>query len=226
MCGRFTLTADPGELQEAFPGLVISAQINPRYNIAPSQPVAVIPNTAEYKLDFFLWGLIPSWAKDPEIGNRLINARAETLTEKPSFRTAFRRRRCLILADGFYEWKAVPDQKSKIPMFVHLRTGGVFAFAGLWDIWQSPDGSEIRSCTIITTQPNELMKNIHNRMPVILPPEAYKDWLDPEERNPALLLKWLVPYDASEMEAYPVSRLVNSPQNDVSECIQPINPNW
>jgi putative SOS response-associated peptidase YedK len=166
--------------------------------------------------------LIPSWAKDPEIGSRLINARSETLAEKPSFRSAFRRRRCLILADGFYEWKTIPGEKSKLPMFIHLKNGKVFAFAGLWEIWSAPDGSEIRSCTIITTQPNEMMQSIHNRMPVILPINAYKDWLDPEERTPESLSQWLAPYPAGEMEAYPVSKLVNSPQNDVPECIQPM----
>lgn len=221
MCGRFTLTVDPGDLQEAIPELSKMYPIKPRYNIAPTQPVAVIANTAEYKLDFYNWGLIPSWAKDPEIGSRLINARAETLAEKPSFRSAFRRRRCLILADGFYEWKTAPDLKSKIPMFIHLKTSRVFAFAGLWELWSSSDGSEIRSCTIITTQPNELMQTIHNRMPVILPPEAYKDWLDPEDRNPATLSKWLSSFPSEKMEAYPVSRLVNSPQNDVPDCIKP-----
>jgi putative SOS response-associated peptidase YedK len=223
MCGRFTLTVDPGDLQEAFPGLTIPVQFNPRFNIAPSQPVAVITNSPDYKLDFYIWGLIPSWAKDPEIGNRLINARAETLSEKPSFRTAFRRRRCLIPADGFYEWHATAESKSKTPMFIHLKTGKPFAFAGLWEIWPAPDGSEVRSCTIITTQPNQLMEKIHARMPVILPPLVYSSWLDPAEQNPEMISKFLVPYPEEEMEAYPVSRLVNSPDNDVPECIKPAN---
>ena len=222
MCGRFTLTIDPGELQEAFPGLTSINNFAPRYNIAPTQPVAVIPNSNNPQLDFYLWGLIPSWAKDPEIGSRMINARSETLAEKPSFRSAFRRRRCLILADGFYEWKTLLGEKSKLPMFIHLKNRKIFAFAGLWEIWSSPDGSEIRSCTIVTTQPNEMMQSIHNRMPVILPVEAYEDWLDPNERASESLSHWLSPYPAGEMEAYPVSKLVNSPQNDVTECIQPI----
>jgi putative SOS response-associated peptidase YedK len=221
MCGRFTLTVDPGELQDAFPGFVNTTTFKPRYNIAPTQPVAVIPNLKESSIDYYIWGLIPSWAKDPEIGSKLINARAETLSEKPSFRTAFRRRRCLVLADGFFEWKTIPGQQTKIPMFIHLKTGRVFAFAGLWEIWSPADGSEIRSCTIITTQPNQLLQNIHNRMPVILPPESYSAWLDPEERSPASLTNLLAPYPAEEMDAYPVSRLVNSPQNDVPECVQP-----
>jgi putative SOS response-associated peptidase YedK len=222
MCGRFTLTVDPGELQEAFPGFTNKSSFAPRYNIAPTQPIAVIPNLNVPQLDYYLWGLIPSWAKDPEIGSRLINARSETLAEKPSFRSAFRRRRCLVLANGFFEWKTTPGEKTKTPMFIHLKTGECFAFAGLWEIWSPPDGSEIRSCTILTTQPNELMQPIHNRMPVILPTTAFKDWLDPEERAPESLSKWLLPYPAEQMEAYPVSRMVNSPQNDVPECILPL----
>ena len=221
MCGRFTLTVDPADLREAFPQFTIPDEITPRYNIAPTQPVAVVPNTGENRLDFYVWGLIPSWAKDPAIGNRLINARSETLAEKPSFRSALRRRRCLILADGFYEWRANEGGKGKTPMFVRMKSGQPFAFAGLWEVWSPPDGSEVRSCTIITTQPNSLMVPIHNRMPVILPPTVYTRWLDPAEAAPQNLSPLLVPYDASQMEAYPVSRLVNSPDNDVPDCIRP-----
>ena len=221
MCGRFTLTVDPADLREAFPQFTIPDGITPRYNIAPTQPVAAVPNTGENRLDFYVWGLIPSWAKDPAIGNRLINARSETLAEKPSFRSALRRRRCLILADGFYEWRANEDGKGKTPMFVRMKSGQPFAFAGLWEVWSPPDGSEVRSCTIITTQPNSLMVPIHNRMPVILPPTVYTRWLDTTEAAPQNLSPLLVPYDASQMEAYPVSRLVNSPDNDVPDCIRP-----
>jgi putative SOS response-associated peptidase YedK len=221
MCGRFTLTADPAQLQDALPGVSIPQGISARFNIAPTQPVAVVPNNGENKLDFFVWGLIPSWAKDPEIGNRMINARAETLAEKPSFRTAFRRRRCLIPADGFYEWKQA-DGKGKIPMYIHLKSGKPFAFAGLWDIWNSTDGSTIYSCTIITGQPNSLVETIHNRMPVILRPEFYSKWLDPAEQRPEDLTPMFAPYPASEMEAYPVSKLVNSPQNDLPELVRPL----
>ncbi|RPI30883.1 MAG: SOS response-associated peptidase [Chloroflexota bacterium] len=222
MCGRFTLTADPAKLQEAFPWVEIPEGVRPRYNIAPSQPVAVIANTGENKLDFFVWGLIPSWAKDPTIGNRLINARAETLAEKPSYRTAYRRKRCLVLADGFYEWKQDPIGKSKTPMYVRMETGEPFAFAGLWDQWNSPDGSMILSCTIITTEPNSLMESIHNRMPVILTREAYAQWLDPAEQRPEDLNKFLRPYPAEALHAYPVSRIVNSPDNEVPDCIVPV----
>jgi putative SOS response-associated peptidase YedK len=223
MCGRFTLTLDPGDLQELFPDLVIPSQIKPRFNIAPSQPVAVIPNTEDRILDFFVWGLIPSWAKDPEIGSRLINARSETLAEKPSFRTSFKRRRCLILADGFYEWQQMPGG-GKQPVYIHMKSRIAFTFAGLWDIWRAPDGSEVRSCTIITTEPNELLKPIHSRMPVILPQEAYSTWLTAQDQPPEALTPLLTPYRSDEMAFHPVSRLVNSPNNDVAECIQPVTP--
>jgi putative SOS response-associated peptidase YedK len=222
MCGRFTLTIDPDHLQEAFPWADIPDDIAPRYNIAPSQPVAVIPNTGDNKLSMYKWGLIPSWAKDLAIGDRMINARAETLAEKPSFRNAYRRRRCLILADGFYEWKQIPGAKSKQPVYIRLETGRPFAFAGLWEIWNSPDGSEIRSCTIITTQPNSLMEPIHNRMPVILPPDGYRQWLATEDRQPAQLNDLLIPYPPDEMIAFPVSRMVNTPQSDTPDLIQPV----
>lgn len=222
MCGRFTLTVDPAQLQEAFPGVDIGQGSAPRYNIAPTQPVAVIPNNAKDRLDYFVWGLIPSWAKDPSIGSRLINARADTLAEKPSFRSAYRRRRCLIPATGFYEWKASPGSKSKTPMYITLASGKPFAFAGLWESWHSPDGSQILSCTIITTEPNELMAGIHNRMPVILPSEAYPLWLDANDRSPDELNGLLMPYPAEQMAAFPVSRQVNSPQVDAPELILPV----
>jgi len=221
MCGRFTLTLDPGDLQEAYPGLVVPGGLTPRFNIAPTQPVAVIPNIGEYRLDYYVWGLIPSWAKDPEIGSRMINARSETLAEKPAFRNSYRRKRCLVLADGFYEWKQLEGGKAKQPVYIYMKSRQPFAFAGLWDLWHAPDGSEVRSCTIITTQPNELLQSIHNRMPVILPSQAQPVWLDPSEQSPDRLSKFLISYPSDEMMAHPVSRLVNSPQNDVAECIMP-----
>lgn len=222
MCGRFTLTIDPSSLQQAFPWAVIPDDLFPRYNIAPSQPVAVIPNTGDDAVSMYKWGLIPSWAKDPSIGNRMINARAESLAEKPSFRNAFRRRRCLILADGFYEWKQDPGVKAKQPVYIRMHDNRPFGFAGLWESWKSPDGSEIRSCTIITTQPNELLKPIHNRMPVILPEDAYPHWLATEDQPAAQLADLLVPYQASDLIAYPVSRMVNSPELDSAELISPV----
>jgi putative SOS response-associated peptidase YedK len=222
MCGRFTLTVDPGQLQEAFPWVEFPGEFPPRYNVAPTQPVAVVPNDGLNRLDFFNWGLIPFWAKDPKIGNRMINARAETIAEKPSFRGSFKYKRCLILADGFYEWRKRPGTKTKIPMYIHMKDRSPFAFAGLWDNWHSKDGSEIRSCTIITTEPNELVEQIHNRMPAILSPSGYTDWLQMGENDPNLLTSLLQPYPSEEMAAFPVSKQVNSPQNDTPEVILPI----
>lgn len=222
MCGRFTLTIDPAHLQEAFPWAVIPNDLSPRFNIAPSQPVAVIPNTGDNILSMYQWGLIPSWSKDPAIGGRMINARAESLAEKPSFRNAYRRRRCLILADGFYEWKQSPGLKSKQPVYIRLINNHPFAFAGLWEHWTSPDGSEIRSCTIITTQPNSLLLTIHNRMPVILPTETFSQWITPADLPAIQLNELLAPYPAEEMIAYPVSKMVNSPQFDSPDLIKPI----
>ncbi|OGN89627.1 MAG: hypothetical protein A2Y88_05920 [Chloroflexi bacterium RBG_13_48_10] len=223
MCGRFTLTIDPYHLQEAFPWAVIPDDLPPRYNIAPSQPVAVIPNIGDNAVSMYKWGLIPSWSKDRAIGDRMINARSESLAEKPSFRNAYRRRRCLVLADGFYEWKQDPGMKSKQPVYIRLKDAHPFAFAGLWEIWNSPDGSEVRSCTIITTQPNTLLEPIHNRMPVIIPPDTYNIWLAPDDRQPEQLNDLLVPYPASEMIAFPVSRMVNSPQMESPDLIRPVS---
>jgi len=222
MCGRFTLTIDPADLQDAFPGLTFPESMVPRYNVAPSQPVAVVANNGKNQVEFFKWGLVPSWAQDPSIGNRMINARAESLAEKPSFRTAYKRRRCLILADGFFEWQPVPGGKSKTPMFVRLKSGEPFAFAGLWEAWHPDQEDRLLSCTVITTTPNTLMERIHNRMPVILKPEAHPLWLDPAEQPPDKLDKLLKPYPASQMTAFPVSRLVNDPKNDSPECIVPV----
>jgi putative SOS response-associated peptidase YedK len=221
MCGRFTLTLDPDQLQDIFPWAKIPPDITPRFNIAPMQPVAVISNSGDHRVEYYQWGLIPSWSKDPSIGNRMINARAETITEKPSFRNAVKRRRCLILADGFYEWKTSENEKSKTPMYIRLISKKAFAFAGLWDAWCAPDGSEIRSCAIITTQPNTLMSTIHNRMPVILPETDYLQWIQSMEMNPAEIQKYLSPYPSEQMEAYPVSHAVNNPKNDFLSLIIP-----
>lgn len=225
MCGRFTLTVDPAELQDTFRETlgetIFPKKFAPRFNIAPSQPVLAIPNDGANAADFFIWGLIPMWAKDPSIGNRLINARGETVAEKPSFRGSFKYKRCLILADGFYEWKASPGRKTKTPYFIHMKDRKPFAFAGLWDSWESPDGSSLKTCTIITTEPNELMATIHNRMPVILPPRDYAKWLDASPQTPENLLPLLKPYPADAMSAHPVSTLVNKPENDSPELVVP-----
>ncbi len=218
------LTTTPDELAEAFPWLTLDAKLSAagaRYNIAPSQPISIIPNTAEKQLTFVIWGLIPFWAKDSKIGHKMINARAETLAEKPSFKAAYKYRRCLIPASGFYEWQATPGSKTKTPHLIQMQTGEPFAFAGIWERWQAPDGSEILSAAIITTQPNEIVAPIHNRMPVILPPDAYTQWLAPGESHPDTLSHLLSPFPANNMEAYPVSTLVNNPANNGPECIEP-----
>jgi len=221
MCGRFTLTVDPSELRETFANYTFPDQYAPRFNIAPTQPILAIPNDGRQEADFFAWGLIPSWAKDPSIGSRLINARAEGLAEKPSFRGSFKYKRCLIPADGFYEWKSQPGTKTKVPYFIFLEDRRPFAFAGLWDEWYSPEGGSVRSATIITTTPNELMAPIHNRMPVILEPEDYARWLDPSPQRPEELSLLLKSYPSGRMLAHPVSTLVNSPANDRPELVVP-----
>jgi putative SOS response-associated peptidase YedK len=225
MCGRFTLTVNPDELQDAFENVIFPApgKYAPRYNIAPSQPVLVIPNDGKMTADFYVWGLIPIWAKDPSIGNRLINARGETVAEKPSFRGSFKHKRCLILADGFYEWKPKPNSKTKTPFYISLKDQKPFAFAGLWDVWESPDGSSIKTCTIITTEPNELMAAIHDRMPVILHPRDYTKWLDTSPQTPENLLPLIKPFPADAMSAYRVSTLVNKPGNESPELTKPVD---
>jgi putative SOS response-associated peptidase YedK len=221
MCGRFTLAVNPAEVQETFTEYTFPQSFAPRYNIAPTQPILAIPNDDRNTADFFVWGLIPMWAKDPSIGNRLINARGETLEEKPAFRGSLKYKRCLILADGFYEWKAAPGQKTKTPFFIHMKDRKPFAFAGLWDSWNGPDGSQVKSCTIITTEPNELMEIIHNRMPAILHPRDYAKWLDPSAQTPEQLKPLIKPFSADMMNAYPVSTMVNTPANDTPELIRP-----
>ena len=223
MCGRFTLTVNPAEVQETFSPYTFPQKFAPRFNIAPTQPVLVIPNDDQNTADFFVWGLIPMWAKDPAIGNKLINARGETLEEKPAFRSSLKYKRCLILADGFYEWKGAEGKKVKTPFFIHMKDRKPFAFAGLWDSWNSPDGALIKSCTIITTEPNELTGIIHNRMPVILHPRDYAKWLDPSPQTPDRLKPLLKPFPAELMDAYPVSTLVNTPANDTPELVVPAN---
>lgn len=218
MCGRFALIA-PGEaIAEQF-GVADVPALVPRYNIAPTQPVMAVrlaSSSQKWELALLHWGLIPSWAKDMKLAARMINARSETVTEKPAFRAAFKRRRCLIPADGFYEWQKLG--KTKQPIYIHASDGRLFAFAGLWETWHAADGSMIDSCTILTTTPNELMAPIHNRMPVILEPEDYDLWLNPDPR-PEDALHLLRPYPAEKMAAYPVSTHVNSPRNDNPDCI-------
>ncbi len=219
MCGRYTLSQQPEILAEIF-SLNTVPEIEPRYNIAPTQKVAVVLQTTDTgspQMQRLRWGLIPSWAKDLSIGAKLINARSETVTEKPSFRSAFKHRRCLIIADGFYEWQR--QERKKQPFYFRLQDRQPFAFAGLWEKWKSPEGEEIASCTILTTQANELLQPIHDRMPVILQRAYYNLWLDPHSQSPEPLQQILNPYPPDAMTAYPVSTLVNSTANDRAECV-------
>ena len=219
MCGRYTLRTPVEKLAEEFGFDASSVEVPPNYNVAPTQEVAaVLAEGGERRLELLRWGLIPSWADDPGIGSRMINARAETAPEKPSFRRAFRERRCLIPADGFYEWKRTDGAKQ--PYYIRMRKGRPFAFAGLWETWNDDGGPELRSCAILTTAPNALAGEIHDRMPVILPASSYDAWLDPGAEKEELVAL-LAPYPEAEMEAYPVSRFVNSPSNNDPRCIEP-----
>jgi len=222
MCGRFTLRASPSVVAAQF-GLFETPAWAPRFNIAPTQPVIAIrclgTGGGRPEAVWLRWGLVPHWAEDPGIGNRLINARSETVAAKPAFRTALRRRRCLVVADGFYEWKK--EGSVRQPYFIRFRDDRVFAFAALWDVWEGPEHTALESCTLLTTQPNALVGRIHDRMPVILPPEHYATWLDPALEDPGRLLPLLGPHPADEMEAYAVTRRVNNAQWDDPQCIQP-----
>lgn len=222
MCGRFTLFSSEESLARAF-GIGGVPELPRRYNIAPTQPVAVVrvaPERRERELALLRWGLVPSWAKDPDIGSRLINARAETAAERPAFREAFRRRRCLIPADGFYEWRGRRGGR-KQPFFVRLRDGSLFGLAGLWERWRGEDGGVVESCTVLTTDANAVVAPIHDRMPVIVPPPSYDLWLDPAVREPGLLKPLLRPYPAEEMVAYPIDERVNNPRIDEEGLITP-----
>jgi putative SOS response-associated peptidase YedK len=219
MCGRFALLAPGPTIAEQF-GVAVSHDIAPRYNIAPTQPVAAVrlDNSGERELTYFQWGLIPSWAKDPKIGSRLINARSETAPEKPSFRAAFKRRRCLLPASGFYEWQQLNGRKQ--PIYIRPTDDFLFGLAGLWEMWHGEQGGLIETCTILTTTPNELMAPIHNRMPVIIELDDYSMWLDPGD-DPQDALHLMRPYPAEKMEAYAVSTAVNNPRNESPANIEP-----
>lgn len=224
MCGRYSLTTPLQAMSDLF-GFAERPNLAPRYNIAPTQQVAAVRLGGAGQRHFvqLRWGLIPAWAKDPAIGSRMINARAESLAEKPAFRAAFRQRRCLIPADGFYEWQAGGGDKAmKQPYRITLADGGPFGFAGLWESWRDPrSGERIESCTIITTEANERLRPIHHRMPVILPPGSYAPWLDPASRS-AAALALLRPYPAADMAATAVSTRVNKVANDDPGLIEPL----
>jgi len=218
MCGRFTLTSIDG-LVEEFGTLVLPADLRPRYNIAPTQAVPIIANENRGAVELVRWGLIPHWAKDASIGNRMINARSETLASKPAFRAAFTRRRCLVLADGFYEWRRTG--KAKVPYFIRRASRRPFSFAGLWERWKAPDETDVRSCTIVTTEADELIAPLHDRMPVIVLPEDRARWLAPDPVTSDEVADILRPAPLEDLELFEVSPLVNSPANDSPECIAP-----
>ncbi len=221
MCGRFTLTLNTQALEEAFRGFSFPPNVQPRYNIAPGQPILAIPNDGSRRATHFLWGFVPAWAKDPR-RYRFINARAETAAQKPAFRAAFQRRRCLVLADGFYEWRR--EGKQRQPFYFSLKNRAPFAIAALWETWQGADGSEITGCALLTTQANPLVGAVHHRMPVILPPEAYAVWLSPAGQPPQRLQTLLRPYPAKAMQAWLVTTEVNSPRNDAPHLIEVVPP--
>jgi len=225
MCGRFTNNAKPQQIEKEFNVKVSNEKLfKPRYNIAPTQTIAaVLESDGERIIDALRWGLIPSWAKDESIGNKLINARAETLVEKPSFKNAFRSHRCIIPASGFYEWQK-KGTGAKQPFYFHLKDKDVFGFAGLYEQWLDKEsGEQIETCTIITTEANRVLEPVHERMPVILKSENYEQWLDAKEKDTDKLQKLLSPYPASEMVAYQVSKSVNIPSNDSPELIKKVS---
>jgi putative SOS response-associated peptidase YedK len=217
MCGRYELHAHPAAIALAF-GLEHPPHVRPRYNVAPMQDVPIVRRNAagERELVQVRWGLVPRWAKDPSIGNRMINARGETAATKPAFRNAFHRHRCLLPANGFYEWRTGPDGR-KLPLWLGMKDGGLFGFAGLFERWLSPDGQPLDTCTILTTSANALIGQLHDRMPVIVAPEDYERWLDPDDASPDELVK---PFDGERMTYYPVSTKVNSVRNDDPTCIE------
>lgn len=221
MCGRFVQFSSLRTLESYFPIDSVAENIHPNYNIAPTQEVLALVCRHERRLDKFRWGLVPSWSKDLKAAARLINARSETATQKPSFRAAFKRRRCLIMADGFYEWHGEKGRKQ--PFFITLPTKRPFGFAGLWETWKSKDAADsetiYRSCTILTTAASESIRQIHHRMPIILQPEAYEAWLDPEVQDVEQLKMMIQQHQVRRMQYYPVSKLVNRVQNNSRDCI-------
>ena len=220
MCGRFTITLEPADLQEELDLGEFPEDFIPRYNVAPTQPVATVRDPVRKNVEWMRWGLIPFWAKDPSIGVKMINARAETLEEKPSFREAFNSRRCLLLADGFYEWQKGTGKERSIPHYFHLAKSKPFFFAGLWDSWKDAQGNPLTSCTIITCPANDLVGSIHERMPVILDASTAWNWLKPDSRND--LKQMLHPYPTEQMTSYIVGTGVNSPAAESAALVHPV----
>jgi putative SOS response-associated peptidase YedK len=221
MCGRYVLIAEPQQVQQEF-NLKNVPELAPRYNIAPTQPVAIITNDAPEELTIVQWGLVPSWSKDPKVGSKMINARSDTAAEKPSFRTAFKRRRCLIPVSGFYEW-GTTEEKNKQPHYIFVKDKDVFSFAGLWEVWYGPDGEELWTCSILTTDANDKIESLHHRMPVILDGEDRNTWLD-KATDVAELQALMKPFDGNKMDYYPVSKAVNTPKNDNPTLIERDEP--
>jgi len=222
MCGRYTNTVSIKKLAERFGFPVVSQEFPLRYNIAPGQKAPVVLRQSPNRLEWMRWGLVPTWAKEPKIGYKMINARGETLDQKPSFKRPFQRQRCLVLADGFYEWQKQSDGKTKIPMRIVLKNHEPFAFAGLWDHWKDPKGDVLHTFTIVTIEANRKLRSIHDRMPVILSRKDEDLWLDPSCQDLDELKSLLKPYPEAGVEAYPVSTIVNSPKNDTPECIEEV----
>ncbi len=222
MCGRFTLHHATEDIAERFTVEQLTLELAPRYNIAPSQPVCTIVQRESRTLEEFKWGLVPSWADDAAIGNRMINARAETIAEKPAFREAVRLRRCLVPASGYFEWRRAGTDR--LPTYICLESREPFAMAGLWEEWEAPGGALLRSVAIVTTKPNAFAATIHNRMPAILSAEAKEIWLDRQIENPRRLESALEPYPRDDLVAYPVSKAVNKPDCDEPVCIEPVEP--
>jgi len=220
MCGRYGFVPDTN-FDERFQVEHRQETLLPSYNVAPGATMPVVVRNSPNRVELMKWGLIPFWAKDPKISYKTINARAETVATTPAFREAFKRRRCLVPASGFYEWQKT--ERGKIPYFIHLKDTELFAFAGLYDVWKDAEGQELRTYTILTTTPNALMQPIHNRMPVILQPDDEGTWIDPGVNDPVSLLSLLKPFPAELMEAYTVSRAVNSPANDSNELLSPVD---
>ena len=221
MCGRFAFYS-PTEATAALFGVRTSTDMSPRYNISPSQEVVAIRQSTagELELASLRWGLVPFWAKAHRVGARMINAVGETISAKPAFRAAFKKRRCLVLANGFYEWRK--EGKRKIATYIYPRSGEPMAFAGLWETWKSPEGQVVQSCTIVTTPANPLIQPLHNRMPVILPEETQALWLDPLTEDPKILEPLLVPAPVEMLTSHPVADTVNSVKNQGPECILPL----
>jgi len=222
MCGRYAFFSPAEAVKRAF-ALDDFPALEPRYNIAPTQPVPVLREEQPGRRQVALlhWGLIPSWARDRSVGNRMINARAETLSERPAFRAAFRRRRCVVLADGWYEWQVVASGKQ--PWFIHSRDGAPLGLAGLWETWRDPAGGEpVESCTIVTTDAVGPLAEIHHRMPAVLPAAGLEAWLDPRQQDVAALSGWLGPRDPAEFSARAVSRRVNDPRNQGADLIEAV----